>query len=105
MNRTPFVQTFLFFANASAHSNPDYQVFFPRPCDGATATQDGGTAAVTDSLTVDLSLLEQCNNIAASVWILAFDVHDDSTDAKDRVTFLGALANTNNDIVDSPIHK
>jgi tetratricopeptide (TPR) repeat protein len=29
MNRTPFVQTFLFFANASAHSNSDYQVFFP----------------------------------------------------------------------------
>ena len=36
MNRTPFVQTFLFFANASAHSNPDYQVFFPPGTEYAT---------------------------------------------------------------------
>ena len=36
MNRTPFVQTFLFFANASAHSNPDYQVFFPPSTQYAT---------------------------------------------------------------------
>ncbi len=36
MNRTPLAQTFLFFANASAHSNPDYQVFFPPSTQYAT---------------------------------------------------------------------
>ncbi len=29
INRTPFVQSFLFFANAGTHANDDYQVFFP----------------------------------------------------------------------------
>jgi tetratricopeptide (TPR) repeat protein len=29
INRTPFIQSFLFFANAGTHSNEHYQVFFP----------------------------------------------------------------------------
>jgi tetratricopeptide (TPR) repeat protein len=29
INRTPFIQSFLFFANAGTHSNENYQVFFP----------------------------------------------------------------------------
>jgi len=29
INRTPFAQSFLFFANAGTHSNENYQVFFP----------------------------------------------------------------------------
>jgi tetratricopeptide (TPR) repeat protein len=29
LNQTPFVQSFLCFANAGVHSNADYQVFFP----------------------------------------------------------------------------
>ncbi len=29
INRTPFIQSFLFFANAGTHSNERYQVFFP----------------------------------------------------------------------------
>ncbi len=29
INRTPFIQTFLFFANAGTHANDNYQVFFP----------------------------------------------------------------------------
>ena len=29
INRTPFIQSFLFFANAGTHANENYQVFFP----------------------------------------------------------------------------
>jgi len=29
INRTPFIQSFLFFANAGTHANQNYQVFFP----------------------------------------------------------------------------
>jgi tetratricopeptide (TPR) repeat protein len=36
INRTPFTQSFLFFANASVHANPDYQVLFPPATEFAT---------------------------------------------------------------------
>ena len=84
LNRTPMVQSILYFANAAVHVNPDYQVFFPPRTEFAThhgknqftawPIADGPFAEIPYEQGTDLSWWK---NHPAPVSLFAWNEQDD----------------------------